>query len=1384
MRTCNKLTSSSGHSKSIRRGGCTAEIQAELDLEWAGARRTGNWRNFDDINDAEYLTWLKQIVSRTGVEDDEGKAFFDKIQRDKIRVVPGNHHIFRSQYGTIKQYYDRVPTEGKTPEWEKRAVQVCMNALKVPDDSSLESFKQEVLGGSTTPQTFPALMVQVLTTNQKTEQAIALVGRLHNKRQGDPITDPEDRDGSRHKKTKNRTERPTRQVEPTRPAAPAHNTEQPGSVVRGSKNACWICGNVHKAECRLKGCSWAINDTTKHWAASDKGKEWARKGWKWCPPKEDAGTFNEGETIYCLTCRRINKMLTYSSSIDTSLIPCTLLYYNSQHTGREAKLLLDTGAITDNFIDRELANELVSQGSVIINKSVTVAGGITDACQKCHGSISIRVKVIDEFSKERTFGFQALIIDSPFDLIVGRNTIKRLNLVKYYPSHFFNDNEVTTMLARHVSDGALVVSPKSDGEEEDGSYDNGEFPVLMSMVRQQDGASNISSISDAYEREDIDEIDDDYLQSIPTDMVYNTMANLDGSLQLPPERAFHGPDTLQVALKDLVLEYKDRFRSTVTGDPARVTPYQFKADELLWNIPKHQSGTRHMEQTRLKEMKKQIDLFLEAGIIRPSRAAYYSHAFLVPKPNLKWRFVVDYKNLNAVSVKEGWPIPNIKLMLERIGDKRPKYFIVLDLTSGYFQAEIDEECKKYTAFITPWGLYEWNRLPMGLSGAPSYFQRTLSTQVLPGLLTVACELYLDDLVIFADSEDELVSRFRQVLERFKEFNIYINPEKCQMGMSEVTYVGHTINATGRHFTRERLDSVMNFPLPETQKGLKKFTSFVQYFHEHVENLATMVKPLNMLLNGYNKRSPKKIAWTEELKESFERIKEAIHNCPSLFFVDDASPIYLYTDASDYGIGAYLYQLVDGVERPIGFISKAFDERMARWDVPQKEGYAIYYALDKWDYLLRDRFFILRTDHENLTLLKENYKSNKKVQRWLRCYQGYHYGLEFTKGVDNPVADGFSRLCSLLSYEIEEETILNTGVTLIQVPRSKWKILRKVHNELVGHVGVDKMMARLQENGHDWEYMREHVKQFKLRCPTCQKNDQSKPHNQTSQPFTLSSNDPMYKIFVDIIEDLREDEEGNRHILVLIDAFSRWLNLIPMKDKTSLTIAKKLFQHVGDFGVPIELVSDRGPGFIGDVVEEFLRLIGTEHNLTMAYSKEENGMVERANKETMRHLRNIVFDRNVIHNWSTYLPLVKRIFNSSVHSVTGVAPANVLFGMVLDLNRNLFDSTNTLITQHSSMSEWVASLIEGQQTIINLVQTNLQKEREQHVARHTNANFTIFPINSYVLVEHVMSNLRRGPKSKLLPFLKGPMKVVSNDGDKYKLRNLITRKDKDYHVSRL
>jgi transposase InsO family protein len=263
-----------------------------------------------------------------------------------------------------------------------------------------------------------------------------------------------------------------------------------------------------------------------------------------------------------------------------------------------------------------------------------------------------------------------------------------------------------------------------------------------------------------------------------------------------------------------------------------------------------------------------------------------------------------------------------------------------------------------------------------------------------------------------------------------------------------------------------------------------------------------------------------------------------------------------------------------------------------------------------------------------------------------------------------------------------------------------------------------------------------------------------------------------------------DEDGNQHILVLIDSFSRYLLLYPIKEKTAMAIARALLSMIGDYGAPKTLVSDRGPCFISDVLHELLQFIGTEHELTLAYSKEENGMVERANKETLRHLRNIIFDRSVLSKWSTYLPLVKRIFNASIHSVTGVAPAKIIYGEAIDLNRNILGREESNSIPKIYMNSWVDSLVKGQKEIVDLVRMNLEKQKEKHLARSEGREITEFEIGSYVLVEHIQSNLRRGPKSKLLPFLKGPMKVIAKRGDRYTLRNLVTRRDKDYHVKRL
>ena len=259
---------------------------------------------------------------------------------------------------------------------------------------------------------------------------------------------------------------------------------------------------------------------------------------------------------------------------------------------------------------------------------------------------------------------------------------------------------------------------------------------------------------------------------------------------------------------------------------------------------------------------------------------------------------------------------------------------------------------------------------MGLKGAPAYFQQIMATEVLNGLTMEICEVYLDDVIIFAPTEEILLVRVKIVLQRFRERGMTLNPEKCTICVSQVEYCGHLLDETGIHFERAKIDSILDFRTPETQQQLRAFLGLANWFRDHVENHPRIVKPLHGMLKDYKKH--KKLQWTPELLAVYEATKKAVHECPKLFFLDDVSPIFLHTDASQYGMGAYLFQIrtEGGVKReiPIRFLSKSFDDRMSRWSTIQQEGYAIFYAVTSWEYLLRDRRFLVRTDHANLRLL--------------------------------------------------------------------------------------------------------------------------------------------------------------------------------------------------------------------------------------------------------------------------------------------------------------------------------------------------------------------------------------------------------------------------------
>ena len=248
-----------------------------------------------------------------------------------------------------------------------------------------------------------------------------------------------------------------------------------------------------------------------------------------------------------------------------------------------------------------------------------------------------------------------------------------------------------------------------------------------------------------------------------------------------------------------------------------------------------------------------------------------------------------------------------------------------------------------------------------------------------------------------------MAALEQVFRRLRLYKVTANPDKCEFGLNQIEYVGHTLNSEGMHFTDKKLREVYEYPEPVFQKQMKSFVGLATYFNNHVRNFATVVKPLHRIITPYHKHN--KIVWNSTAREAFREIKNKIKACPTLFYIDEHSPIYLCTDASIYGIGAYLYQIIDGKERPIMFLSKSFTKAQLGWGIPDKEAFAILHTLKTLDYLLRDTKFVLKTDHANLTYLTA--EMSPKVQRWRQYISEYDFDIEFIEGEDNIVADSLS-----------------------------------------------------------------------------------------------------------------------------------------------------------------------------------------------------------------------------------------------------------------------------------------------------------------------------------------------------------------------------------------
>ena len=287
------------------------------------------------------------------------------------------------------------------------------------------------------------------------------------------------------------------------------------------------------------------------------------------------------------------------------------------------------------------------------------------------------------------------------------------------------------------------------------------------------------------------------------------------------------------------------------------------------------------------------------------------------------------------------------------------------------------------------------------------------------------------------------------------------------------------------------------------------------------------------------------------------------------------------------------------------------------------------------------------------------------------------------------------------------------------------------------------------------------------------------------PFTTATYEPWQRINIDTIGPLPPDENDNKYIIVIIDTFTRYVELYPVRSVDAEHAVLAINAHIGRYGTPKQIVSDGGTQFINNMMKEYCVLAQIEHIQTMAYSKEENAIVERANKEVMRHLRAMLFEKRLREHWYKYLPFVMRIINTTVHSSTGVSPAALLYGNALHNDKTIYDNLTSAQVTRLSLSEWSDKMLKAQQILIDIAQKHQRQKDKEHMSRAPSENkLTQYPINSYVLVEYPSTCLRKGPPNKLMPILKGPMRVMEKIGVRYTLLNLVNNQTEEVHITRL
>uniref|UniRef100_A0A1A8MKZ8 Gypsy retrotransposon integrase-like protein 1 n=1 Tax=Nothobranchius pienaari TaxID=704102 RepID=A0A1A8MKZ8_9TELE len=571
-------------------------------------------------------------------------------------------------------------------------------------------------------------------------------------------------------------------------------------------------------------------------------------------------------------------------------------------------------------------------------------------------------------------------------------------------------------------------------------------------------------------------------------------------------------------------------------------------------------------------------------------------------------------------------------------------------------------------------------MPFGLTNAPAVFQ-SLVNSVLGDFLNRFVTVYLDDILIFSQNQEQHTQHVRAVLQRLLENRLYVKAEKCEFHVSTVKFLGFVIESGRLRADPEKVQAVTEWPTPTTRKQLQRFLGFSNFYRRFIRNYSQTAAPLTNLTS-----INRPFVWSSKAELAFKELKSKFTNAPILHRPDPQRQFILEVDASDTGVGAVLSQIAEGDKKlhPCAFFSRRLTPAESRYDVGDRELLAVKLAIEEWRHWLEgaETPFLIWTDHKNLIYLREAKQLNPRQYRWSLFFSRFNFQLSYRPGSKNTKPDALSRQYALdretepatilppscviggVTWEIRNQVLeaLKTDPGPNNCPPGRLYVSQPLRSKVIHwahtgkfslHPGVGRTVALIRRSFW-WPSMYKDAKDYVSGCHTCsqQKGDHRPPAG-FLQPLPIPSR-PWSHIALDFVCGL-PNSRGFTVILTVVDRFSKACHLVPLKSlPSSADTAQLLVKHVFRLhGIPEEILSDRGPQFVSRVWKEFAEALGAQVALTSGHHPQTNGQCERMNQELGAMLRCVCSTHP--SSWSTHLPWVEYAHNSHVSSATGQSP---------------------------------------------------------------------------------------------------------------------------------